>query len=228
MSAVASESAGSKKVLRFAAAEKIEFHHVAAEVVKKAYARAGYEAKIDFFPVPRSLQMSSTGKYDGELVRVWAIGEKFKTLKRIPTPYLNFYANAFFIDDKVRIRTSADLANYTVGIVRGALYAERLTEGMDVISVTNVSQLFEMLIRKRFDVFVLSEFTGLFELYRNFPDAGIKYTRHLEEYPVYHYLHEKNRHIIPRLDKVLQDMVSSGEITKIREDFLARRLPKKR
>ncbi len=64
-----------------------EFHKLAGSIIKEAYSRIGFNATIKFLHGKRALLYSSKGKVDGELSRIFEVGEQYKTLIRVPVPY---------------------------------------------------------------------------------------------------------------------------------------------
>ena len=49
------------------------------------------------------------------------------------------------------------------------------------------------------------------------------YTKTLVTHKLYHYVHKKNKEIVPLLDKALVEMKRSGEINKIKSKFLIKK-----
>ena len=43
----------------------------------------------------------------------------------------------------------------------------------------------------------------------------------MQRHDLYHYLHEKNKHYIPILDKTIRAMKESGELEALREFFIS-------
>lgn len=42
----------------------------------------------------------------------------------------------------------------------------------------------------------------------------------LERLPLYHYLHEKHKDLVPKVDEIIRDMAESGELDDLREEFI--------
>ena len=46
----------------------------------------------------------------------------------------------------------------------------------------------------------------------------------LEHIPLYHYLHERHRELVPRVEKAMREMEASGELERVRQEATARML----
>ena len=169
--------------------------------------------------------MSSEGRMDGEVSRVFSIGERFKTSLRVNVPFLSLNGAAFAIDPKVKLSTASDLAHYISGILSGVLYSEKLTEGHPRIYGDTLSQLIRQMVAGRSDLMVVTGISGRLEVENHFPDAGIRLVHEaLVRILVYHYLNKKNRHIIPLITPVLAQMHQSGEIMRMKASFIRERV----
>ena len=87
---------------------------------------------------------------------------------------------------------------------------------MKVLPAGNYATLFKMLDRKRFDIIVSPSLNGRYQMLQ----AGVKGLRELSppimRFDLFHYLHKKNKALLPRISKVLQSMRESGDLKKIR------------
>jgi len=202
-----------------------EFHILAGSIIKEAYGRIGFNASIRFLPGKRALIYSSRGKVDGELSRIFEVGEQYKTLIRVPVPYLSLKGTVFFLKNNVNIGSQADLADYKSGILRGVIYSDELTSEYQRMFGNNTYQLFNLLVKNRVDLVIATEVSGKLEAAINFNNYDIKTANNpLVEIPIYHYLHEKNKHFVPLIEPVLRKMLQTGEISKMREEYIERRI----
>ena len=202
-----------------------EFHILAGNIIKEAYSRIGFKAIIRFLPGKRALIYSSRGKVDGELSRILEVGEQYKTLIRVPVPYLSLKGTVFFLKDNVNVDSQTDLANYNSGILRGVIYSDTLTSGYQRMFGNNTYQLFSLLVKNRIDLVIATEVSGKLEVAINFNNYDIKITNNpLLEIPIYHYVHEKNKHLVPLIEPVLRKMLQTGEISKMRDEYIKWRI----
>jgi len=219
--AAASEGNGSTTIVLGAA--DITSGHLCGNIIKKAYRHIGIDAQIKYLPAARSLAISSQGSLDGEVGRVFSVGERYKTLVRVPVSYLSFHGKVFTLKPSVRVNKPLDLKNYSSGILNGIVYSEKLTHSYRRIYGNSASQLFHMLIADHLnmDLVILTEVTGRTAIALEFPNAGIKMSEeNLMDLPVYHYLHQSNMALLPKIEVVLRDMLASGEIEAIKESFI--------
>ncbi len=196
-------------------------HELAKPVVREAYRRIGYTVQFEPLPARRALEWANDGVTDGDLARIEGIQRKFPNLIRISIPVIHFSGVAFATDSFPAISEWKDLAGLSIGIVRGILYAEIGTEGMDPIPANDMTHLFKLLKLGRIDVAVAVLDAGRIEIHRNYPDAGIHPTGEpLHVAPLYHYIHVKNGHLLQKLEAVLREMEANGEIEALLEKAL--------
>jgi len=204
-------------------AANITSGHLCGSIIKKAYRRVGIDAQIKYLPAARSLALSSQGALDGEVSRVFSIGERYKTLVRVPASYLSFHGKVFTLKPSVKVNKPLDLKHYSSGILNGIVYSEKLTHSYQQIYGNSASQLFHMLIADHLnmDLVILTEITGRTAIAQEFPNAGIKMADgNLMDLPVYHYLHESKKSLLPKIEAVLRSMLASGEIKAMKEAFI--------
>ncbi|MBF0226351.1 MAG: transporter substrate-binding domain-containing protein [Desulfobacterales bacterium] len=191
-------------------------------VVAKAYQRLNIPVEFIELPGKRALEESSTGVIDGELARVFEIGIAYPTLIRIPTPIYWFEPTVFSKKIRFKVKGWNSLKSYEIGTMRGMRFAEIGLSGFkNVQIVENYTSLFQMLNADRVDIVVAADLNGLYELKKLGFDTISPLSPPLERILAYHYLHEKHRNIVQKLDQVFQEMQEKGEIEQIRKDFLS-------
>ena len=199
---------------------------VYSNMLEAIYKRADIPLEFVVMPTQRSLSQSTRGIIDGELVRIHKVGDLYPTLIRVPTPYTFFESRAFARTKSIQRDIQQDgwnaLQDYRIGIVRGMKHAEiGLKDNKDIIDVNRTEQLFRMLELNRLDIAISSGVNGL-----SFIDKFDLQSVHLLEpalqrHDLYHYLHEKNKHYIPILDKTIRAMKESGELEALKEFFIS-------
>lgn len=196
---------------------------VYSKILEEVYKRAGIPLDFVVMPTERSIVESSNGHIDGELVRIYKVGELYPTLIRVPTPFTFFESTAFStIPDVLPEEGWNGLSDYRVGMVRGMKHAEwGLKDIESVVTVNITKQLFDMLKFGRIDIAVTSRISGLYFI-KNYdlqPMYVVKPA--LQNHELYHYLHEKNKQYISVLDETIRTMKESGELTKLKEQYIA-------
>ena len=100
-----------------------------------------------------------------------------------------------------------------VGIIRVIRYAEIGTAAAPIYQADDMTHLFKLLDSGRIEVAIAVRNAGIIELQKSFKDSGIKIIgKPLHSAPLFHFLHRKNKHLIAKLDRVLQEMRNSGEL----------------
>ncbi|MGQ5524677.1 substrate-binding periplasmic protein [Chitinimonas sp. PSY-7] len=90
---------------------------VITEIVREAFRRSGYTAKLEFLPWARCLAYAKSGKVDG-LFGVWHLKERESFLlyaDPMPPIQLGFYTRA---NSKIQYKTFEDLRPYVIGTVQ--------------------------------------------------------------------------------------------------------------
>ena len=195
-----------------------------ANVLNEVYKRAGIPVEFVDMPTERSLFQSSQGLIDGELVRIYTVGEKYPTLIRVPTPFTYFESRAYARSPDTqkgidRYGWSA-LKNLRVGVVRGLKYAEIDLDGInDVVRIDRTEQLYRMLERGRIDVALSTDVSGFFLIRKLKLKSVYLLEPSLRRHDLYHYLHEKHKQYVPLLDRTIRAMKASGELPRLEEKF---------
>ncbi|BBO72067.1 hypothetical protein DSCA_59970 [Desulfosarcina alkanivorans] len=94
---------------------------------------------------------------------------------------------------------------------------------MNPTTVNSNESLFKILGARRVDIIVITRVNGL-EVMQQLKIPGIRPLEPpIESYPLYHYRHKKNRHLMPEITAALEEMEKEGLIKKIRARFIAER-----
>lgn len=175
--------------------------------------------KIDIHPLPalRAEQMLSSGKFDGEIMRIFSYGVGNSEVVRVPTPYYTLYTTVFIRQgSKISITKKEDLKNYTIAKVRGVKHTYDMTKDMvKVYNLENTHQMMSFLAKGRADIALTSSIDGE----KAIKELGLKNIIPLEfplaEHPLFHYLHKTHIDKVPEINQTIIAMKSSGELDKI-------------
>jgi ABC-type amino acid transport substrate-binding protein len=91
---------------------------------------------------------------------------------------------------------------------------------MEVILASSTTQLFRWMVSGRVDAIVVPGLTSIASLRTQEFQGVHRLTPSLFSHDVYHYLHRKNRDLVPAITDVLRRMRSEGRIRQIREDYI--------
>jgi polar amino acid transport system substrate-binding protein len=189
---------------------------VNALVLRELYQRAGIRLTVIEMPPARGTVEAKEGRVDGEVNRIRGYGDNAPTLIRVePSIHLWSVSALFKKGSAVRVQTAADLSRYSVGYVRGIRFAEDLVKGLsNTVATDNPEQLVRMLQNGRIDLVVNGTNATRYEMralgLTDEIDSSV-----LTQTPLYHYLHEKHRDLVPVIGAVIKKAADSGELEKL-------------
>ena len=207
------------KAIRISAIENEQTHAIAKHVLEEAYRRIGYEVRFDDLPGRRALEWADSGLTDGDVARIEGTEHKFPNLLRVKVPVIHFRGVAFAKTVDRPVHCWEDLEGLRIGVVRGIRYSTLGTEGMSPYFANDMTHLFTILDMGRIEVAVAVLRAGQIEIARHFKNSGIRVIGSpLYSAPLYHFVHKKHRELVPRLEAVLSEMTTSGEMQRLWED----------
>lgn len=193
---------------------------LSSHIIKRAYLHIDIDTKFMFLPGDRALLHANSGVVDGEISRIKRISQKFTNLLLVPVKINSIEAGFFTKDSRIHIEKWEDLKNYRFVIVQGSKFIEKKTKKFHPFVTKSHKIAFDMLAANRTDIIVVSKLTGLFYLSKNlYPDIK-PLNVSLIKLPLYHFIHKKNKKLLPQITKAFQDMASKGEIQKIYDSFI--------
>ncbi|MBC8439052.1 MAG: transporter substrate-binding domain-containing protein [Deltaproteobacteria bacterium] len=226
-STVAGQQTIERKNITISSIGNEQTHELAKEVVRVAYKKIGFSVEFNDLPARRALEWANSGKTDGDLARIDGTEKKFTNLIKISTPVTEFKGVVFTQKIKKDILSWEDLNGLSVGIIGGIQYSDIGTKGLNRILAKDMSHLFKLLTKDRIDIAVAVLDAGKIEIYRNFKESKIQIIgQPLYSAPLFHYVHKKNKYLVPQLEIALQEMMENGEIESIREKALQEALSK--
>lgn len=217
-------AAGAEETLRFARIENIPDQFVGGEILKAVYGRLNIRVELVDLPAKRALLDSSAGLLDGEVHRNINVRSQYPTLIMLQ-PAINYIEPSVFAKQlRFEVKGWDSIKDYNIGIVRGVGTSEDGTRGMPhVLAVTTLDQLMLALAAGRIDVAVSDAFSGLAVVGKlGLRDQVTMLKPRLQRNDIYHFLHEKHRDLVPRLEQVLREMEKSGELESLRSRAIER------
>lgn len=192
------------------------FQSLHVTILTEAYERIGLSVKFEKLPAKRALLLSGKGVVDGETNRIEKIKDLYPTLIQVPVPLHPLIGAAYTKGRELNISSWEDMKPYRIGVLLGVPFYEKPTEGMNRTYAYDYEQLFRMLVQKRVDVVIGTTYSSERTINRNFPDEGISRAGgDLIFFNTFHYLHEKNKDLVPLIQKSLQKMKDSGRIDEV-------------
>jgi polar amino acid transport system substrate-binding protein len=210
-----------QNLMRFTTIEKSSYATISEHVMRVAYDRLGIDMFVISLPAERAILAANMGTADGELYRIKNMQFKYKNLIMVPVPIGKLEGIAITKNKKISIKKWEELAIHRTCFRHGVKFAEAGLNNIKAQPVSLNSQLFGMLRKNRCDIIVIARITSI-PLMLNFiaTQKVPIYQSVLQTYPLFHYLHKKNAHLLPRLVKVLKKMQQEGLIEKIRSEFI--------
>lgn len=204
----------------FVRIDKLAEQEVASKILPEIYNKLGINIDIEALPAERAKMWATDGTKDGEILRIFSYGEKNPGMVRVPTPYSSLETTAFALkSSSISIKTKDDLKKYKVVIVRGVQHTKDMAEGLEKVHVINDSeQMMKFLEAGRADIALINTITGQGVL-KSLKIDSIAPVGTLETLDLFHYLNEKNKDIVPKVDEVIQKMAKSGELKQLREKY---------
>lgn len=217
-----SASIPTRPTINLAAPGKAFVQDISIRVLQEAYDKLGYKLVVHKLPNLRSLMSANNGKYDGEVSRVADLNAIYPNLHRVPTPVNVVNIVALGRPDSANIHKIENIQDNPL-CVRGNVIVEILASENHIqcVFVVNIDQVLAMVSLGRAKYALVPETNARISLLHS-PVSNVQIISPvLHSEALYHYLNEKNLHLVEPLNKVLKEMRSSGEIEQIRSDYFA-------
>lgn len=181
------------------------------------YKKLGLDITITAMPGKRAMLEAVSGRKDGEIMRIWSYGIEHPETVRVPTPYYQLETVAFYKDGAdVDVASTKDLANYSVLKVRGVKHTNNITDGLtSVYDYDDTESMLRALNTSRNSIALTHSADGLFSISKHKLEGIQLINPPLATFPLYHYVHRKNSHLIEGLDKAINAMKDSGELAAV-------------
>lgn len=211
-----------RPVLRISMISKDSESWVAGRLIEQVYQRAGLQAELVPLPAARAAIEVEAGRVDADLVRTQAFGQDHPQLLRVPTWLHRAYIVAAWLPQRqLGIERLQDLAPLSVGGLHGLHYLQEMTRGIRRVTLTQgPEQLCRMLSAGNVDAVIGSRFM-LEQARRSLRLEPLAYSPPLRTLDLFHYLHARNRALLPAIDQALRELKASGELERMAHDYEA-------
>jgi len=196
------------------------FNILCEAIIEEAYARIGRNASVMLLPGKRRLSVTANGELDGDTNFTKRATDIYPELIRVDVPYLSLNWHLFVRRELEEKAKTLQLTELRLGVLRGLLFTNELTKGMQPVEANGVTQLFKLLTANRVDAVIFTAFTGdsvLASLPSNQQITRINPP--ISSEPIFHYLHRNHRNLVPKIAQSLQGMVDSGRIVEIKNEL---------
>jgi polar amino acid transport system substrate-binding protein len=190
-------------------------------LVIEACRRVGVEVELQAMPAERSLRNVEAGRDDADGPRIAGLDRIYPHLVRVPEPLMVYEFVAFVTTASPETGGWDSLDPYAVGIVRGWKILEGSLAGVKSLhAVRTANLLLRMLARGRVDVAVYERRMGL-ALAERMGLAGVCVVEPpLTTQPMFLYVNERHRHLVPKLAGALREMREDGTTARIEAEVL--------
>ena len=211
----------------FGGGKNIVGQKISALIVQKAYKRAGINVSVTWDTLQQSLLDSNMGINDGQVGRADGITKKFSNLIKVPISTSQIEAVAFSKNDSIEISSWADLKDKDFMVIHGTKFIEYATKDFKRKYANSFDEAMKNLHENKVDIVIAPKIGGLYSIFRNgYKDIQIV-SLSLQDKKLYHFVHKKNKHLIPIITPILEKMKKSSEMRTIRQNFLISQLHNK-
>ncbi|RED52260.1 hypothetical protein [Aestuariispira insulae] len=177
----------------------------ASNLLASFYRELGIPVVFRDFPARRSLVMAGQNMLDGETIRIKEVAEEYPNLIAVQSPLIFIRGRLFTIQETRKINSLKDVADLNIGVVRGILIHEQITEGYQQRFANNLISLFTNLEKDKIQIVLAEELGGQLQIQMHFPDSGIHAVgAPVYEKPLFHYLNRRHRDIALRLGELIE------------------------
>ncbi len=189
-------------------------------IVKEAFSKIGVKIQIVLLDGKTALEKANQGIYDGDIMRVGdgIITWKYSNLIQVPETFHTFEFVGFSKNVNVPMTGWNGLKSYRVGMGIGWIILDdniNAENTKSLIKVINPSDLFNTLMKGETDIVIYDRLTG-YDIIRKGGMSDIHVLEPpLASKPMFLYLHNKHKDLVPKLAVAISDMKKDGTIPKI-------------
>lgn len=176
---------------------------------KIAYEAIGHTATFHFLPPKRSLLEVNSGTFDAELAQVPGIEVLFPNLVMVPEPIFEVSVSAVVRKNSGILSMSwDDLKTHTFASPFQKKLVELRTGGYPGVTVRSSENIIKMVSRGRLDAGILLTVDANF--FAALDDSVMVLSPVLGKTLLYHFVHKKNKDLIPALTKAFHEVNRNG------------------
>jgi len=186
-------------------------------IISEIYKNLGITITIKPVPGKRAQQLATSGRKDGEIMRIFTYGIENTTTTRVTTPYYYLETMAFIKKNSgIVINNKEDLKKYKVIKVRGVKHTNNITQNMPMVhDLNSTKDMMKFLNAGRADVALTNTIDGLLALKNLGYTDIIPIDKPLATLELFHYIHQNHKQLISSVDTMIQKMQANGELKMI-------------
>jgi len=189
-------------------------------IFKEVYQRLNIDITIKTYPAERALHLANNGTVDGDLIRGGIVTKIAPNLLKVPTSFFQGKASAFSKNKQIILTGWQSLKPYKIAILRGHKIAEINTKPFNVEIINTPEELFYFLEKDRADIVIFPHLIAPAYLKKLQITDIYALSPPLDKAPLYHFLHKKHANLVPKVNKIIQDLLKEGFIDKMTQQVL--------
>lgn len=198
---------------------------ITVPLLAEAFKRNGILFHASYRPSLRSLKLSNSGVFDGELHRVYNFHQvskgKYANLLRVESQLLSVSVAAFAIRP-LHLSSWKDLRGLKVAYYRGRKnitnILDQVLEADNIIRVQDDEHAFALLVANRVDVVVTTSNQGGKITKNTAAFSHVIEVGKLEESKIYAFMHNQHQQLAQKIAVTLEQMKADGTYTSIVRD----------
>lgn len=204
--------------LKFSTFVNQSLFHICSEIVTEIYSRLDYEVSIIEMSSMRAIKESEAGRTDGEVGRMYSYSDICSEVIAVPTPYYGADTTAFVRSDSgISGVTVENLNQFSVARISGVLNTDLLTseveETFDFLTIEDMLRFLQY--RDDADLALVNRIGGLIALRKYEINGIVPLSPPIVRRDIYHFVNKKNAALVPRLNSMIKELKSSGELDEI-------------
>lgn len=191
------------------------------KILLRVFELVGVNITINHLPSARSIENVDLGIDDGEYARIKGLTKKYANILIVDEKLLDFAFTAFSKNADIKLKNWNSLRDYNVAYIRGwKIYEKNVTGTRSVQVSSSEDELFKLLLSDRVDIVLYEQLRGIDYMKRN-NIYGIHPLREpLSVRGMYLYFNKEHEAVIPKIEKALKTLKSTGEYSDIVKSFL--------
>ena len=188
---------------------------VVSYVLEQIYKQVGYEIAFVDYPGKKSVEKANAGEADGENMRRSGLARIYPNLIQLSHPHVEMNFRIYTKHNDEYFAAPDSWKSSRVGIVRGVIVAEEITQGLKPVLYDSVGELFDQLNQDKIDVAIATDLIGGLEVFLNHPRANIRaWGNSLKTVFLYHYVHKRHAALVPVLNEQIELLRKNGGLQK--------------
>lgn len=190
--------------------QHIEYNRLAYVILKEAYRRIGH-------PVSAAA-LARSHQSDGILIAP-AKSRLTTDYIRIPIAIVKLKVFAYAHKSQGHTRYEIGLLGNRVSIVEGMAMVRNNMMGMMAMQMSSVNNSLKSILRNQSDLVLLPEFSALSRSKKHLREQVTALQPAAYEIPMYHYVSNKNRHLVDSLKRSLKSMEKKQLISQVTHSY---------